>query len=70
MVQSEASYTNVEYQATRMARALQAEYWTVSSKTGLNIDKFFLRVAALTFNTALFNERQTDVHKEISLVRK
>lgn len=65
---SEASYTNVEYQATRMARALQAEYWTVSSKTGLNIDKFFHRVAALSFNSCLFNECQMNVHKEIGLV--
>ena len=42
----------------RMARALQAEYWSVSSKSGDNIDRLFLRVAALTFDISVASECQ------------
>ncbi|XP_057367569.1 ras-related protein Rab-34-like [Daphnia carinata] len=63
---SEAAYKHVEDQATRMARALQAEYWCVSSKFGLNVDAFFQRIAALTFNVSVSQEcREIDPSREI-----
>ena len=43
-----------------MAKALQAEYWAVSSKTGFGVDDLFVRVAALTFNVSLSNEGRQD----------
>ena len=55
-MQSDAAYKNVEQHATRMSQALQAEYWSVSSKSGLNVDNFFRRVAALTFDLSVANE--------------
>lgn len=39
-----------------MAKALNAEYWPVSSKSGENIDKLFARVAVLTFDDGIKNE--------------
>jgi len=46
----------VEQQAVRMGRALQAEFWAVSSKTGRNVAAFFRRLAALTFDLSVANE--------------
>lgn len=42
--------TFVEQEANKIARDLSAEYWTVSSQTGENVDNLFNRVAALSFD--------------------
>lgn len=39
-----------------MAKAINAEYWPVSSKTGENIDRLFARIAVLTFDDYAKNE--------------
>lgn len=50
------AYKNSELNAVNMAKALNAEYWPVSSKNGENIDKLFARVAVLTFDDGIKNE--------------
>lgn len=42
--------------AVSMAKAINAEYWPVSSKTGENIDRLFARIAVLTFDDYAKNE--------------
>lgn len=54
-----ATYNMVEEQATIVARDMNAEYWGVSSKTGENVQSFFLRVAALTFDAGVLREIDT-----------
>ncbi|XP_072024432.1 ras-related protein Rab-34-like [Amphiura filiformis] len=46
----------VEKEAIQLAAHLNAEYWSVSSLTGENIEPFFNRVAVLTFNAAVQRE--------------
>ncbi|XP_076069493.1 RAS oncogene family member RabX5 [Oratosquilla oratoria] len=55
---SEGAYNQIEAQAQRVATGLGAEYWAVSSKTGINVDALFLRLAALAFNRAVMQEVQ------------
>lgn len=43
----------VEEEAQKIALQLSAEYWTVSSKTGENVDELFNRIAALNFDYAI-----------------
>ncbi|XP_001509653.1 ras-related protein Rab-36 isoform X1 [Ornithorhynchus anatinus] len=45
-----------EADAIRVASEMQAEYWSVSAKTGENVKKFFFRVAALTFEQSVLQE--------------
>lgn len=40
----------VETEALKVAESLSAEYWSVSSRTGYNVENFFKRVAALSFS--------------------
>ncbi|CAL4144530.1 unnamed protein product, partial [Meganyctiphanes norvegica] len=53
---SEGAYTHIEAQAVRVANGFGAEYWSVSSKTGDNVDEVFNRLAALAFNKAVLEE--------------
>uniref|UniRef100_A0A8W4FN32 Ras-related protein Rab-36 n=1 Tax=Sus scrofa TaxID=9823 RepID=A0A8W4FN32_PIG len=46
----------VEAEAVRLANEMQAEYWSVSAKTGENVKAFFSRVAALTFERAVLQD--------------
>lgn len=48
----------MEGDAAKLARRLDAEYWTVSAKTGENVQKLFFRVAALAFVQCLTRELQ------------
>lgn len=50
MFQSEEGYKSVENIAITSARKLNTEFWSVSSKTGENIDNLFYRAAALSFD--------------------
>lgn len=53
---SDAAYMAVEEQAIKLAKALQAEYWAVSSKTGECVQDLFLRIASLAFNNCVMAE--------------
>ncbi|KRT85495.1 hypothetical protein AMK59_1720, partial [Oryctes borbonicus] len=55
---SEATYENIEESALKIAKYLKAEYWATSSKTAENINKFFFRIAALTFDRCITRERE------------
>ncbi|XP_074462752.1 ras-related protein Rab-36 isoform X3 [Larus michahellis] len=45
-----------ELDAIRFANEMQAEYWSVSAKTGENVKEFFSRVAALAFERSMIKE--------------
>ncbi|XP_062814559.1 ras-related protein Rab-36 isoform X2 [Anolis carolinensis] len=53
---SEAECRRTEADAIKMANEMEAEYWSVSSKTGENVQAFFSRVAALAFEKSLLRE--------------
>ena len=42
--------------ASAMAEVLNAEFWTVSSRSGVNVDSLFCRVAGLTFDASVAAE--------------
>ncbi|KAG8146452.1 hypothetical protein E2320_012782 [Naja naja] len=48
-LESNAESERTERDAVRLANEMQAEYWSVSAKTGENVKDFFFRVAALAF---------------------
>lgn len=43
-------------EAVRLANEMQAEYWSVSAKTGENVKAFFSRVAALAFEQSVLQD--------------
>ncbi|KAG8455844.1 hypothetical protein GDO86_001877 [Hymenochirus boettgeri] len=53
---SEAELERTEQDAVRVAMELQAEYWSVSAKTGEDVKDFFFRVAALAFEQSMKKE--------------
>ncbi|XP_069789760.1 ras-related protein Rab-36 isoform X2 [Narcine bancroftii] len=53
---SQAECERTEADAIKIATEMQAEYWSVSSKTGENVREFFFRVAALAFEASLLKE--------------
>uniref|UniRef100_A0A8C2HRN0 Ras-related protein Rab-36 n=1 Tax=Cyprinus carpio TaxID=7962 RepID=A0A8C2HRN0_CYPCA len=48
-----------ESDAIKIAAEMNAEFWSVSSKTGENIQEFFFRVAALAFEDAILKDLET-----------
>ncbi|XP_009278263.1 PREDICTED: ras-related protein Rab-36 isoform X2 [Aptenodytes forsteri] len=50
---SDAVCERTELDAIRFANEMQAEYWSVSAKTGENVKEFFSRVAALAFEQSM-----------------
>ncbi|XP_055002608.1 ras-related protein Rab-36 isoform X2 [Sorex araneus] len=53
---SGAACEQVEADAVRLANEMQAEYWSVSAKTGENVKAFFSRVAALAFEQSVLQD--------------
>lgn len=53
---SDAACERTEQDAIRFANTMQAEYWSVSAKTGENVKDFFSRVAALAFEKSVLME--------------
>ncbi|KAJ6659043.1 hypothetical protein lerEdw1_019345 [Lerista edwardsae] len=53
---SDAACERTELDAIRFANTMQAEYWSVSAKTGENVKDFFSRVAALAFEKSMLME--------------
>uniref|UniRef100_A0A803KGT3 Ras-related protein Rab-34 n=1 Tax=Xenopus tropicalis TaxID=8364 RepID=A0A803KGT3_XENTR len=51
-----AQYALMEKDAIKVAKEMQAEYWSVSSLTGENVKEFFFRVASLTFESSVLAE--------------
>ncbi|XP_066514967.1 ras-related protein Rab-36 [Hoplias malabaricus] len=49
-----------ERDAVKMASEMNAEFWSVSSKTGQNVQEFFFRVAALSFEDAVLQETELE----------
>ncbi|KAK7795982.1 hypothetical protein U0070_012171 [Myodes glareolus] len=54
--QSEAACEQAEAEAVHLANEMQAEYWSVSAKTGENVTAFFSRVAALAFEQSVLQD--------------
>ncbi|KAM4700607.1 ras-related protein Rab-34 isoform 2-T3 [Discoglossus pictus] len=53
---SPAQYALMEKDALKVAKEMQAEYWSVSSLTGENVKEFFFRVASATFESSVLAE--------------
>ncbi|KAF0885881.1 RAB36 protein, partial [Crocuta crocuta] len=53
---SGAACEQAEVEAVRLANEMQAEYWSVSAKTGENVKAFFSRVAALAFEQSILQD--------------
>ncbi|XP_073860380.1 ras-related protein Rab-36 isoform X5 [Macaca fascicularis] len=53
---SGAACEQVEAEAVHLAKEMQAEYWSVSAKTGENVKAFFSRVAALAFEQSVLQD--------------
>ncbi|XP_077730605.1 ras-related protein Rab-36 isoform X5 [Canis aureus] len=53
---SGAACKQAEVEAVRLANEMQAEYWSVSAKTGENVKAFFSRVAALAFEQSVLQD--------------
>ncbi|XP_041512595.1 ras-related protein Rab-36 isoform X1 [Microtus oregoni] len=53
---SEAACEQAEAEAVHLANEMQAEYWSVSAKTGENVTAFFSRVAALAFEQSVLQD--------------
>lgn len=53
---SRAACEQAEVEAVRLANEMQAEYWSVSAKTGENVKAFFSRVAALAFEQSVLQD--------------
>ena len=52
----DTAFEFVESQAIRIANEISAEYWSLSAKTGENVEEFFHRVAVLTFEGTIKRE--------------
>lgn len=59
---SEAECERTEQDALKFAVEMQAEYWSVSAKTGENVKDFFFRVASLAFEQSMKKELEKSMH--------
>ncbi|KAL4223805.1 Ras-related protein Rab-34 [Mactra antiquata] len=57
---SKAACQAVEERVKEIALSLGAEYWSVSSKTGENVQKFSFRCVSLTFDAAVLREIESN----------
>ncbi|XP_032459300.1 ras-related protein Rab-36 isoform X2 [Phocoena sinus] len=64
---SGAACKQAEAEAVRLANEMQAEYWSVSAKTGENVKAFFSRVAALAFERSVLQdlERRSSARPQV-----
>ncbi|XP_022407213.1 ras-related protein Rab-36 isoform X2 [Delphinapterus leucas] len=64
---SGAACEQAEAEAVRLANEMQAEYWSVSAKTGENVKAFFSRVAALAFERSVLQdlERRSSARPQV-----
>ncbi|XP_054399572.1 ras-related protein Rab-36 isoform X6 [Pongo abelii] len=64
---SGAACEQAEADAVHLAKEMQAEYWSVSAKTGENVKAFFSRVAALAFEQSVLQdlERRSSVRLQV-----
>ncbi|XP_066144362.1 ras-related protein Rab-34-like [Euwallacea fornicatus] len=60
-----AVYSNMKLHALKFAKELNAEYWSVSSKTGKNVSKLFRRIAALCFDKVTQSGNSHNSNKDI-----
>lgn len=52
-------FSQMETSALKVAEEINAEYWSVSSKSGENVKGLFRRLAAVTFEQAILRELET-----------
>lgn len=57
---SPAACAMVEKRAKDIAESLEAEYWSVSSKSGENVQEFSFRIVSLTFDAAVMRELEVN----------
>ena len=51
-----SEYDKIEREAIKVAKNLNAEFWSTSAMTGENVEKFFCRVAAMSFEGVVLRE--------------
>lgn len=61
---SSKEFEVMERSGMEMAKGMQAEYWSVSAKTGFNIQELFNRIAALSFESSV---KKSIIESAISL---
>lgn len=61
---SQKEFEVIEISAMEMAKGMQAEYWSVSAKTGFNIKELFNRIAGLSFESSV---KKSIIESAISL---
>lgn len=54
-----SDFSQMEMHALKVAEEINAEYWSVSSKSGENVKGLFRRIAAVTFEQAILRELET-----------
>ncbi|XP_039177020.1 ras-related protein Rab-36 isoform X1 [Crotalus tigris] len=64
---SNAESERTERDAVRLANEMQAEYWSVSAKTGENVKDFFFRVAALAFERSVLMELEKSCNRPVPI---
>ncbi|XP_063171371.1 ras-related protein Rab-36 isoform X2 [Candoia aspera] len=64
---SDAERERTERDAVRLANEMQAEYWSVSAKTGENVKDFFSRVAALAFEKSVLMELEKSCNRTVPI---
>jgi len=67
---TDAAYQEVEREAFKVADELNAEFWSVSSKTGHQVKEFFFRVAALSFEQVILKELEQIEHQPSTQIRE
>ncbi|XP_054714206.1 ras-related protein Rab-34-like [Uloborus diversus] len=62
-VVANSAYKLTEIEAVKIAKAIGAEYWPVSSKTGENVEALISRIAVLTFSQEITKETENKIEK-------
>ncbi|XP_010876019.2 ras-related protein Rab-36 [Esox lucius] len=54
-------HQRTERDAVKMANEMKAEFWSVSAKTGENVEEFFFRMAALAFEDYVLKDMERGI---------
>ncbi|GAU89804.1 hypothetical protein RvY_02312 [Ramazzottius varieornatus] len=57
------SYKRIESKAVEMAKTMEAEYWSISAKTGENVQNLFSRISAMAFDSLITKEAEAQKDK-------
>lgn len=55
----------VDAEAVKISKNMRAEFWSISAANNLNVEKFFSRIACITFNDILTREDKIQTEKKV-----